>query len=69
MLNLELAQLNNSNKKCKYYLGTGLVGLSVNGAKSQVFFNKLMAAFEADLTVFSINIATVMGPTPPTYRI
>ena len=48
-----------------FYLGTGLTGLKVNGDKFHVFFNNFSAAVKAERTVFCINMATVMGPTPP----
>lgn len=50
---------------CSIYLGTGLTGLKVKGDKSHDFFNNFSAAVKEERTVFCINMATVIGPTPP----
>lgn len=47
------------------YLGTGVCGFIGRTVKFQVVFKILLAAFWALSTVFFINIATVIGPTPP----
>lgn len=47
------------------YDGTGLKTFSWSGWKSQLFESNFLAARIDESTVLLINMATVIGPTPP----